>query len=77
MTTMAPEVEEETSGMEDILQVFRIFKLARVLKLARHSPGDIFRYNSFMNTFYLIEETFFSQILRYIGDIYNEIKHFH
>ena len=41
MTTMAPEVEEETSGMEDILQVFRIFKLARVLKLARHSPGDI------------------------------------
>ena len=39
MTTMAPEVEEEASGMEDILQVFRIFKLARVLKLARHSPG--------------------------------------
>ena len=25
--------------MDDILQVFRIFKLARVLKLARHSPG--------------------------------------
>merc|ERR1712038_114498 len=29
----------ESKGMEDILQVFRIFKLARVLKLARHSPG--------------------------------------
>jgi len=26
-------------GMDEILQVFRIFKLARVLKLARHSPG--------------------------------------
>ena len=25
--------------MDDILQVFRIFKLARVLKLVRHSPG--------------------------------------
>merc|ERR1719348_924283 len=25
--------------MDEILQVFRIFKLARVLKLARHSPG--------------------------------------
>ena len=31
--------EEESSGVEDILQIFRIFKLARVLKLARHSPG--------------------------------------
>ena len=42
MTTIAPEIqeEEESSGMEDILQVFRIFKLARVLKLARHSPGN-------------------------------------
>ena len=43
MTTISPEydqVEEESSGMEDILQVFRIFKLARVLKLARHSPGQ-------------------------------------
>lgn len=40
MTTIAPEEEEEeSSGVEDILQVFRIFKLARVLKLARHSPG--------------------------------------
>ena len=42
MTTLAPDtgdVEDESSGMEDILQVFRIFKLARVLKLARHSPG--------------------------------------
>ena len=36
--TEAP-VKEETGSMEDILQVFRIFKLARVLKLARHSPG--------------------------------------
>ncbi len=31
--------EEEKGSVEDILQVFRIFKLARVLKLARHSPG--------------------------------------
>ena len=36
--TEAP-VKEETGSVEDILQVFRIFKLARVLKLARHSPG--------------------------------------
>jgi len=35
-----PKEKEDTGGsMEDILQVFRIFKLARVLKLARHSPG--------------------------------------
>ena len=40
MTTVAPDPsDDESSGMEDILQVFRIFKLARVLKLARHSPG--------------------------------------
>ena len=42
MTTMeAPvEVDEpDEGGLEDILQVFKIFKLARVLKLARHSPG--------------------------------------
>jgi len=39
-TTVAPaDIEEEGGGMEDILQIFRIFKLARVLKLARHSPG--------------------------------------
>ena len=31
--------EDDEGGVEDILQVFRIFKLARVLKLARHSPG--------------------------------------
>ena len=33
------EEEDDSSGVEDILQIFRIFKLARVLKLARHSPG--------------------------------------
>ena len=40
-TEQAPLVEEEQDegGLEDILQVFKIFKLARVLKLARHSPG--------------------------------------
>ena len=40
-TTTASLLEDEESGggMEDILQIFRIFKLARVLKLARHSPG--------------------------------------
>lgn len=40
-TTGVPaEVEEQDEGgLEDILQVFKIFKLARVLKLARHSPG--------------------------------------
>lgn len=27
------------SSIDDVLQIFRIFKLARVLKLARHSPG--------------------------------------
>merc|ERR1719150_860719 len=30
---------EERSGFDDVLQVFRIFKLARILKLARHSTG--------------------------------------
>jgi hypothetical protein len=38
-TDEAPVEEEEKGSVEDILQVFRIFKLARVLKLARHSPG--------------------------------------
>lgn len=40
-TEQAPIMEEEPDegGLEDILQVFKIFKLARVLKLARHSPG--------------------------------------
>ena len=40
-TEQAPVMEEEQDegGLEDILQVFKIFKLARVLKLARHSPG--------------------------------------
>ena len=56
MTTMAPEVEEEASGMEDILQVFRIFKLARVLKLARHSPGELLTY------FHIIINKFLPQI---------------
>lgn len=31
--------DSQKGGMDEILQVFRIFKLARVLKLARHSPG--------------------------------------
>ena len=31
--------DSDEGGLEDILQVFKIFKLARVLKLARHSPG--------------------------------------
>ena len=26
-------------GFDDVLQIFRIFKLARILKLARHSTG--------------------------------------
>ena len=37
-TTTPPPVEEEVErggGMDDVLQVFRIFKLARILKLAR------------------------------------------
>lgn len=33
------EEEEEGGGVDDILQVFRIFKLARIFKLGRHSPG--------------------------------------
>ena len=37
-TTPAPD-EDDGGSFEDILQIFRIFKLARVLKLARHSPG--------------------------------------
>jgi len=38
-TTPDPADDGDGGGMEDILQIFRIFKLARVLKLARHSPG--------------------------------------
>ena len=35
-TTTPPEEEvERVGGMDDVLQVFRIFKLARILKLAR------------------------------------------
>ena len=30
---------DTSSSLDDVLQVFRIFKLARVFKLARHSPG--------------------------------------
>ena len=39
--TISPEFvgEDDSSGVEDVLQIFRIFKLARVFKLARHSPG--------------------------------------
>ena len=37
----APAEDPDDAGgsLDDVLQVFRIFKLARVLKLARHSPG--------------------------------------
>ena len=31
--------QDDEGSLEDVLQIFRIFKLARVLKLARHSPG--------------------------------------
>jgi hypothetical protein len=31
--------EAEGGGFDEILQVFRIFKLARIFKLGRHSPG--------------------------------------
>ena len=31
--------EDEGGGLGAVLQVFKIFKLARVLKLAKHSPG--------------------------------------
>ena len=30
---------DDGSGFDDVLQIFRIFKLARILKLARHSTG--------------------------------------
>ena len=33
------EEEDDGSSVEGILQVFRIFKLARIFKLGRHSPG--------------------------------------
>ena len=53
-TEQAPLVEEEQDegGLEDILQVFKIFKLARVLKLARHSPGlQVYKVYIFFITF--------------------------
>jgi len=33
------DMEEEESGFRGLLQVFRVFKLARILKMARHSTG--------------------------------------
>ena len=38
-TISSTSEEEEEGSLEDVLQIFRIFKLARVLKLAWHSPG--------------------------------------
>merc|ERR1712038_199374 len=38
-TTSPSDGDDGSGSLEDILQIFRIFKLARVLKLARHSPG--------------------------------------
>ena len=38
-STSTAESDSGAGSFEDILQIFRIFKLARVLKLARHSPG--------------------------------------
>ena len=39
-TQVEPTDDPDAGGsLDDVLQVFRIFKLARVLKLARHSPG--------------------------------------
>ena len=45
-STFRPPVEEEEEGgsVDDILQVFRIFKLARIFKLGRHSPGLQVKY---------------------------------
>ena len=37
--TSVVEEEDDGSSVEGILQVFRIFKLARIFKLGRHSPG--------------------------------------
>jgi len=37
--TPTDDPEDAGGSLDDVLQVFRIFKLARVLKLARHSPG--------------------------------------
>ena len=37
---LTEEISQEESGrLDDVLQIFRIFKLARILKLARHSMG--------------------------------------
>merc|ERR550519_2124890 len=38
-TPTSEKQEPEEGGVDDILQVFRIFKLARIFKLGRHSPG--------------------------------------
>ena len=36
---MVTHETDDGSGFDDVLQIFRIFKLARILKLARHSTG--------------------------------------
>ena len=72
---MAPEVEEEASGMEDILQVFRIFKLARVLKLARHSPGELLTYFHVIINKFIPQIPFINSSSLYLhGDL--NLKHF-
>ena len=44
--------EDEGGGLGAVLQVFKIFKLARVLKLAKHSPGlQVKTYYSQKNLF--------------------------
>ncbi|XP_023325380.1 potassium voltage-gated channel protein Shab [Eurytemora carolleeae] len=37
--TPTSQVAEEQGGFDDVLQVFRMFKLTRIFKLARHSTG--------------------------------------
>merc|ERR1740123_1759645 len=39
LSTGPSDLEDDGSSVEGILQVFRIFKLARIFKLGRHSPG--------------------------------------
>ena len=63
--------EEEPSGVEDILQIFRIFKLARVLKLARHSPGLQVLHKSFIFFFLFLN---YSQAIAYtLQNSYKEL----
>ena len=48
--------EDDSGSVDDILQVFRICKLARIFKLGRRSPGLQVSINSFIK---IVNQSFY------------------